>query len=187
MRRKYLLGATADREIVFTEFETECPRYWSKEKGSYTDESVRQFSASFDTVRPFKGDDVDLTEYFENLVDSIDKAEAYDLNQRELVGWYWGDYDYNDVEYYIKKYYEEKLKQKEQTKLNYSKAMDLPIAYVHFISDCLDVIRKHNLYSLLSNYDDAVEAAKLHLEEVECRFCKKLDDYGDDAIIILED
>ena len=82
MRRKYLLGATADREIVFAEFETSHPNYWSKEKGNYTDESVRHFSACFDTVRPFKGDDVNLLEYFENFVDDIGKESAYDLCER---------------------------------------------------------------------------------------------------------
>ena len=79
MRKKYLLGATAEREIVFAEFELTHPRYWNKEKGYWTDEDVLEFSASFETVRPFKGDDVDLTDYFEDYVDSVGKAEAYDL------------------------------------------------------------------------------------------------------------
>lgn len=67
MRRKYLLGATADREIVFAEFEV-------TGRNGY-----QEFTASFDTVRPFKGDDVDLLRYFENFVDDIGKESAYDL------------------------------------------------------------------------------------------------------------
>lgn len=67
MRRKYLLGATADREIVFAEFEV-------TGRNGY-----QEFTASFDTVRPFKGDDVDLLQYFENFVDDIGKETAYDL------------------------------------------------------------------------------------------------------------
>lgn len=82
MRRKYLLGANTDREIVFAEFEANHPNYWSKEKGDYTDESVRHFSASFDTVRPFKGSDYDLEEYFEGWMDGLDKAYLYDLCER---------------------------------------------------------------------------------------------------------
>ena len=67
MRRKYLLGATEDREIVFGEFEIT------------TRNNYPEFTASFDTVMPFKGSDVDLTDYFEELIDSIGKECAYDL------------------------------------------------------------------------------------------------------------
>ena len=82
MRKKYLLGATADGEIVFAEFEATHPRYWSQEKGNWTDETVRQFSASFDTVRPFKGSDYDLEEYYEGWMDGINKEYLYDLCER---------------------------------------------------------------------------------------------------------
>lgn len=82
MRIKYLLGATADRELVFGEFETEHPHLWSKEKGSYVDTNTIRFSASFCTVTPFKGDDVDLVKYYENFVDDIGKETAYDLCER---------------------------------------------------------------------------------------------------------
>ena len=82
MRRKYLLGATADREIVFAEFSARHPHYWSREKGDWTDETVRNFSASFNTVRPFKGSDYDLEEYFEGWMDGLDKEYLYDLCER---------------------------------------------------------------------------------------------------------
>lgn len=82
MRRKYLLGATADREIVFAEFELKHPRLWSHEKGNWTDETIREFSASFDTVRPFKGSDYDLEEYYENWMDCMGKDYLYDLCER---------------------------------------------------------------------------------------------------------
>lgn len=57
MRNKYLLGATKDNEIVFCEFEV-------TERNGYP-----EFSASFDTVRPFNGSDVDLEYYFEDYAD----------------------------------------------------------------------------------------------------------------------
>ena len=82
MSIKYLLGATADKEIVFAEFSATHPRYWSKEKGNWTDETVREFSASFDTVRPFVGSDYDLEEYYEGWMDGLDKADLYDLCER---------------------------------------------------------------------------------------------------------
>lgn len=82
MSIKYLLGATTDKEIVFAEFSVEHPRYWSKEKGHYTDETVKKFSASFDCVRPFEGSDYDLEEYYENWCDCMDKECLYDLCER---------------------------------------------------------------------------------------------------------
>lgn len=82
MRRKFLLGATVDREIVFGEFELKHPSYWSKEKGNWTDKDVLEFSASFDTVRPFNGSDYDLEEYFEGWMDGLDKEYLYDLCER---------------------------------------------------------------------------------------------------------
>lgn len=78
-RHKYLLGATVNNELVFGEFELKHPRYWSKEKGSYTDEEVLEFSASFDTVTPFNADDYDLEEYYEGWIDGLDKEYLYDL------------------------------------------------------------------------------------------------------------
>lgn len=72
MRRKYLLGATTDREIVFGEFEVT------------TRNGYPEFTASFDTVRPFNDDDVDLTDYFENFVYDIGKEAAYDLCERNM-------------------------------------------------------------------------------------------------------
>lgn len=82
MKEKFLLGATVDNEIVFGEFELRHPKYWSKEKGSYTDESVWDFSASFDTVRPFNGENFDLEEYFEDWVENFGKEELYDMCER---------------------------------------------------------------------------------------------------------
>lgn len=81
MSRKILLGATNDREIVFGEFEVRNPRFWSKDKGNYTDESMEEFSASFDTVMPFTEDDLeDANEYYEQLLDDCyDDAEKYKL------------------------------------------------------------------------------------------------------------
>lgn len=67
MRRKYLLGATEDRELVFGEIEI-------TNRNGYP-----EFTASFDCVRPFKGSDYDLEEYFEDWMDELDKAYLFDL------------------------------------------------------------------------------------------------------------
>ena len=55
---------------------------WSKEKGNYTDESVLDFSASFDVVKPFNGDDYNLEDYFEGYVECLDKESKYDMCER---------------------------------------------------------------------------------------------------------
>ena len=70
MRRRYLLGATTEKEIVFGEFEV-------TNRNGYP-----EFTASFDTVRPFAKDSYDLVEYYEGFVEDMDKAYLYDLCER---------------------------------------------------------------------------------------------------------
>lgn len=65
-REKYLLGATEDNELVFGEFEI-------TNRNGYP-----QFSASFDTVRPFNAADFDLEDYFEDWLEGMDKDWLYD-------------------------------------------------------------------------------------------------------------
>ena len=57
---KYLLGATKDKEIVFVELEITT---WN---------GYSEFTASFDTVRPFTADEVDAQEYYESLINEMD-------------------------------------------------------------------------------------------------------------------
>ncbi len=78
IKTKVLLGANRNWELVFGEFSLSHPRYCSKEKGCYTDESVLDFSASFDVVRPFNSDDYDLEDYFEEWQEGLDKEYLYD-------------------------------------------------------------------------------------------------------------
>lgn len=52
MRKKVLLGVDKNKEIVFGEYEV-----------TYRN-GFPEFAASFDTVRPFNGDDVNLEDYF---------------------------------------------------------------------------------------------------------------------------
>ena len=70
MKKKYLLGATLDHEIVFGEMEV-------TNRNGYP-----EFTASFDTVRPFNGNDIDLTDYFEDCIDAYGKEWAYDACER---------------------------------------------------------------------------------------------------------
>lgn len=117
----------------------------------------------------------------------IGNAFLQDIPPRTLVGWYYGEYDEAIVENYIKYYWKKQLAESEVREQKQLKILDLPICYVNFITDCLEAVQKHNLYSLLSYDDDCVEDAKGHLEEVLGSFCKPLEEYGDDTEIILED
>lgn len=74
---EFLLGATEDDELVFGEFRLEHPSYW-KDGEYYTDESYVEFSASFYTVRPFREEDYDLEEYYEEWLYGMDKEYLYD-------------------------------------------------------------------------------------------------------------
>lgn len=67
MKNKFLLGATKDKELVFGEFEIT------------TRNNFQEFSAFFDIVIPFDGDNFDLEEYFEDWVEDLDKEFLYDL------------------------------------------------------------------------------------------------------------
>lgn len=79
MRRKYLLGANTDKELVFAEMEI-------TNRNGYP-----EFTASFDCVRPFTEDEVNVTEYYESLVDEMDakwkweQCERYDCKPSELA------------------------------------------------------------------------------------------------------
>ena len=57
---KYLLGATKDKEIVFAKLEITTRNGYS------------EFTASFDTVKPFTAGEVDIKDYYENLIDEMD-------------------------------------------------------------------------------------------------------------------
>lgn len=67
MRRKFLLGATRNREIVFGEIELR------NRNGKI------EFSASFDAVIPFMYDEDYLRDRLENSLDDYDKSDLYDL------------------------------------------------------------------------------------------------------------
>ena len=67
MRNKYLLGATSNNELAFGEFEI-----------TYRNGHA-EFTASFFTVRPFNGDNIDLEEYYEDWSESLGKEYMYDM------------------------------------------------------------------------------------------------------------
>ena len=101
-----------------------------------------------------------------------------------LVGWHYGDYDKQIAEDYIKEYW---ANQHIQPKL---KMMCLPIAYVHLIADCLDVIKKHELYKLMTTYDGTdqmIDILQSHVDEV-IGYVEDVDAWADcDDILIAKE
>lgn len=128
--------------------------------------------------------DDDITIIWRDTPTDPNETNGIDLPIREIVGWYCGEYDYEDTEWFIKDWYRKKLEAKPTPKK--PKTMDLPICYVNFIADCLDAIKKHNLYALLSGECDPAYA-KDHLDTVLTQFCEPLFEYDDTVIILEED
>lgn len=69
--REYLLGATINNELVFGEFVLK--------QRTNVDKNVLTFSASFNTVKPFNGEDFNLEGYYEEWIDGMEKDYLYDL------------------------------------------------------------------------------------------------------------
>lgn len=88
MRKKVLLGATKDKELVFANFEV------TKRNG------YPEFTASFDCVRPFRESEVDYKAYCEEYLDTMDAAEKlyllekYDCRPSELSDCLMNDLDF---------------------------------------------------------------------------------------------
>lgn len=63
--------------------------------------------------------------------------------------------------------------------------IDLPIAYVDLIADCLKVITKHNLYHLLStdHSEEQITSMKLDILAVKLGFVLPLQELDCDSII----
>ena len=92
MRKKVLLGATKNNEVVFSEVEIR--------------ENINgklEFSASFETVYPFKYDEDYLWGRLENQLHFYDKSDLYDLCETydcrpsELAEKIWADSYIEDI------------------------------------------------------------------------------------------
>lgn len=70
MGTQYLLGATSNNELVFGKF------------GVTYRNGYAEFTASFNTVRPFNGENFDLKQYYEDWMEGVDKECLYDLCER---------------------------------------------------------------------------------------------------------
>ena len=91
MRKKFLLGATKNNEIVFGEVEL-------RDRNG-----KMEFSASFDTVYPFEYSETYLMERVVDNLDCYDKSDLYDLCERYdckpsgLAEKFWADSYIEDI------------------------------------------------------------------------------------------
>jgi hypothetical protein len=67
--------------------------------------------------------------------------------------------------------------------------IDVPICFVHLIQDCLMAIKRHNLYSLVYDFDgkDELDTIQMDIDFVLRNFCKPLDELDMDTEIIIEE
>lgn len=114
--------------------------------------------------------------------------DGNDDEPRTFIGWYCGGYDYQWTEDIIQDYYEGKLK-KGDIKM---KTIDLNICHVHLIQDCLQTIKRHNLYGLLGCYEgnedkEFLDALKFDINDILESICEPLDELDIDTKIIIEE
>ena len=131
--------------------------------------------------------DDDITLIWRNSPTDPEETNGVDLPIMEMIGWYAGDYNYDDTEWYIKDWYRKKLEIKPAQKLE---AMCLPIAYIHLIADCLDVIKKYKLHKLLEAYDGTdkmIDILQSNVDEV-IDYTERIDVWADcDDILIAKE
>ena len=94
IKKEFLIAYDKEEKTIATmEVEVKHPRYWSKEKGSYTDESKYDFSASFNV-----GELVNIDEENENAYDYYEECFEYGYDaEGKLDLLYGGDRTKKDV------------------------------------------------------------------------------------------
>ena len=107
IKKEFLIAYDKEEKTIATmEIEVKHPRYWSKEKGNYTDESKFDFSASFNVGELVNIDEENenAQEYYEMVFDDCYDAERkLDLlnngerTKHDVIDeWMRYEYDYRD-------------------------------------------------------------------------------------------
>lgn len=80
MRHKFIIGFNKDMDLVIGEYEIKAPvKYVGNERVELAE---RQFSASFNVVRPFEFRESDLEDRAADMLDGYDKSTLYELCER---------------------------------------------------------------------------------------------------------
>lgn len=140
--------------------------------------------------------DEDKTLIWRDAPCGLDEAWENNIPPTEFVGFYFGNPNEEDTEYYIKKYWEKKLMDKQadvvEKKIEVVEKQpkvvaELPICFVNMIAACLTTIQEHDLldlvYGKFASVDEK-ETTRDDLETVLREFCDVLQELDEDTIIV---
>lgn len=119
----------------------------------------------------------------------LDEAWENNIPPTEFVGFYYGEPNEEDTEYYIKEYWKKKVVDKpvEVVEKKPEVVAELPICFVNMIAACLSTIQEHDLldlvYGKFASVDEK-EATRDDLEFVLREFCDVLQELDEDTIIV---
>lgn len=119
----------------------------------------------------------------------LDEAWENDIPPTEFVGFYYGEPNDEDTEYYIREYWKKKVvdKQVEVVENKPEVVAELPVCFVNMIAACLTTIQEHDLldlvYGKFASVDEK-EAARDDLEFVLREFCDELQELDEDTVIM---
>jgi hypothetical protein len=119
----------------------------------------------------------------------LDEAWENNIPPTEFVGFYYGEPNEEDTEYYIKEYWKTKVvdKNTDVVEKKPDVVAELPICFVNMIAACLTTIQEHDLldlvYGKFASVDEK-ETVRDDLETVLREFCDVLQELDEDTIIM---
>ena len=126
----------------------------------------------------------------------LEEAWEHNMPHTEFIGFYYGDPNAEDTEYYIEEYWKKKIANKktevvEKTTQIVEKKQkvvaELPVCFVNMIAACLTTIQEHDLldlvYGKFASVDEK-EASRDDLETVLREFCDVLQELDEDTVIV---
>ena len=119
----------------------------------------------------------------------LDEAWENDIPPTEFVGFYYGEPNDEDTEYYIREYWKKKVVDKSVDVVEKKPEVvaELPICFVNMIAACLTTIQEHDLLDLVyGKFASADEKETVHddLETVLREFCDNLQELDEDTVIV---
>ena len=119
----------------------------------------------------------------------LDEAWENDIPPTEFVGFYYGEPNEEDTEYYIREYWKNKVVDKpiDVVKKKPEVVTELPVCFVNMIAACLTTIQEHDLldlvYGKFASVDEK-ETVRDDLEFVLREFCDVLQELDEDTVIV---
>lgn len=112
----------------------------------------------------------------------LEEAWDHGIPNTEFVGFYYGEPNEEDTEYYIEEYWKKKIADKKTNVVT-----ELPVCFVNMIAACLSTIQEHDLldlvYGKFASVDEK-ETTRDDLEFVLREFCDVLQELDEDTVIV---